>query len=287
MATSGAPGGQLERAASRLSNGRSRHMEHGSRARGFSFGVLLARSRSQRVHRPQRPRVVQGLGRRTTSAPPKDTLQKEVAMRFGKLAIVVIAWALEFAWVSSSLGGVADSPLPALTSGGPTTLSAFIVPGVMRFGNLETEFTCTSLSAASFKFAVQVFSSDPLATNAGGPINDVTTGNGVATLAPGATQTIATGGTAGLHEDVVISGLGSVKNGSARIVSESKAIACTAYVADRYGAKRCGFGSTTNLGGLCTLESDCGCTTGSNCCRTVPDSMLELKLIVKRKQKGA
>jgi len=201
-------------------------------------------------------------------------------MRFGKLAIVLIASALELAWVPSSLGGVADSPLPELTTG-VSTLSAFIVPAVMRFGNLETEFTCTSLSTTSFKFAVQVF-----ASTGGGSINDVTLGNGVATLTAGATQTIATGGTAGLHEDVVISGLGSVKNGSARIVSESKAIACTAYVADRFGAKRCGFGSTTNLGGLCTLESDCGCTTGSNCCRTVPDSMLELKLIVKRKQKG-
>ncbi len=200
-------------------------------------------------------------------------------MRFGKLAIVVIAGALEFAWVSSSLGGVADSPLPVLTSGGPTALSAFRVPGVMKVGNLDTEFTCTSLSTTPFKFAVQVF-----ASTGGAPLNDVTTGNGVATLAPGATQTIATGGTAGLHEDVIVTGVGtSLRNGSARIVSESKAIACTAYVADKFGTKRCG-GASTNPGTPCTSDVDC-ISGGAGSCRTTPDSMLELKLITK-KQRG-
>ena len=197
-------------------------------------------------------------------------------MRIG-VAFVAIAWALEFAWVPSSLGGVADSPLPSL--GGPTTLSAFIVPGVMKVGNLDTEFTCTSLSTTPFKFAVQVF-----ASTGGAPLNDVTTGNGTATLAAGATQTIGTGATAGLHEDVVISGVGtSVRNGSARIVSESKAIACTAYVADKFGTKRCG-GSSTNAGAPCMSDLDCT-SGGAGSCRTTPDSMLELKLITK-KQRG-
>ena len=201
-------------------------------------------------------------------------------MRFGKLAIVVIACALEFAWVSSSLGGVADSPLPVLTPGGPTAQFLFTVPAVMKVRNLDTEFTCTSLTTTSFKFAVEVF-----ASTGGAPLNDVTTGNGAGTLTSGATQTIATGGTAGLHEDVVISGLGtSVRNGSARIVSESKAIACTAYVADKFGTMRCG-GTSTNPGAPCTSDANC-VSGGAGSCRTTPDSMLELKLIPKTKQRG-
>ncbi len=199
-------------------------------------------------------------------------------MRFGKLTIVVIAWALGFAWASSSLGGVADSPLPSL--GGPTTQFLFTVPGVMKVGNLDTEFTCTSLSTSQFKFAVQVF-----ASTGGAPLNDVTTGNGVATLAAGATQTISTGSTSGLHEDVVISGVGtSLRNGSARIVSESKAIACTAYIVDKFGTMRCG-GASTNAGAPCTSDASC-VGGGAGSCRTTPDSMLELKLISRTKQRG-
>src|SRR5207244_13278262 len=170
----------------------------------------------------------------------------------------------------------ADSPLAVLTPGGAPALSVFKVPGVMKVGNLDTEFTCTSLSATPFKFAVEVF-----ASTGGAPLNDVTTGNGTATLAAGATQTIATGGTTGLHEDVVIAGVGtSLRNGSARIVSESKAIACTAYVVDRFGTMRCG-GASTTPGTPCTCDANC-ISGGAGSCRTTPDSMLELKLITKK-----
>ena len=199
--------------------------------------------------------------------------------RLEKLAIIVMASALEFAWVSSSLGGVIDSPLPVLTSGGSPALFVFTVPGVMKVGNLDTEFTCTSLTTSTFKFAVEVFGS-----TGGPPLNDASTGNGVATLAVGATQTISTGSTSGLHEDVVIGNVGtSLRNGSARIVSESKAIACTAYVVDKFGTMRCG-GSSTNPGTPCTSDANC-VSGGVGSCRTTPDSMLELKLISK-KQRG-
>ena len=157
---------------------------------------------------------------------------------------VAFALALMLAWAPRSFGGVADSPLPALTSGGGS-VHVFTVPGVMKVGNLETEFSCTSLTTTPIKFGVEIF---PPA--GGAPLNDVSfaTGNGAATLAPGATWTITTGTTMGLHEDSSISGLGtSVKNGSARIVAELKAITCTAFVADKYGTKRCG-GTSTNAG---------------------------------------
>ena len=94
----------------------------------------------------------------------------------------------------------------------------------------------------------------------------------------------ATGSTTGLHEDVFITGLGTiVRNGSARIVSELKAITCTAYIADKFGTMRCG-GASTNPGAPCT--SDATCTNGgTGSCRATPDSLLELKLISK-KQRG-
>ncbi len=200
-------------------------------------------------------------------------------MRFRKLAVTAVAFASGMAGAPPSFAGVADSPLPVLTPGGPAALRVFTVPAVMRVGNLETEFTCTSLTTTSFKFAVEVFG-----PTGGPPLNDVTTGNGTATLTSGATQTIATGSTTGLHEDVFITGLGTiVRNGSARIVSESKAITCTAYVADKFGTMRCG-GASTNPGASCT--SDANCTNGgTGSCRATPDSLLELKLISK-KQRG-
>lgn len=202
------------------------------------------------------------------------------AMRFRPLVLTVIALTSVMAGASLSLAGVADSPLPVLTSGRSAALSLFIVPAVMKVQNLDTQFTCTSLTTTSFKFAVQVFAADGT-----GPLNDVTAGNGTATLASGATQTISTGSTAGLHEDVVISGVGtSLRNGSARIVSESKAIACTAYVVDKFGTKRCG-GASLNPGAICNTDADCT-SGGAGSCRTTPDSMLELKLISKKKQKG-
>ena len=202
-------------------------------------------------------------------------------MRFRKLAVTAIAFAAGMAGAPATFAGVADSPLPVLTSGGSPALLVFTVPGVMRVGNLEAEFTCTSLTTTPFKFAVEVFG-----PAGGSPLNDVTpTGNnGTATLNPGATQTIATGSTSGLHEDVFITGLGTiVRNGSARIVSESKAITCTAYVVDKFGTMRCG-GASLNPGAPCT--SDANCTNGgTGSCRTTPDSLLELKLISK-KQRG-
>ncbi len=198
------------------------------------------------------------------------------------LRTVALALALTVAWAPQSSGGVVDSPLPVLTSGGKAAVHVFTVPGVMKVSNLETEFSCTSLATTSFKFGVEIF------PPAGGvPLNDVSfvTGNGAATLAPGGTWTITTGSTVALHEDSFISGLGSsVRNGSARIVSESKAITCMAFVADRFGTKRCG-GPSTNGGAVCTIDADCT-LGGIGSCRTTPDSFLKLTVISKTKQKG-
>src|SRR5262249_52296193 len=99
---------------------------------------------------------------------------------------------------------------------------------------------------------------------------------------------IATGGTAGLHEDVIMSLGTSIKNGSARIVGESKAMACTAYVVDKLGTPRC-CSFCSNPGQPCTPDANraaANCGGAVDSCRTTPDSMLGLKLISKTRQRG-
>jgi hypothetical protein len=132
---------------------------------------------------------------------------------------------------SSALGGVVDSPLPVLQVGKPTQ-HVFTVPGVIKNNNIETIFSCTSLEkSGSIVVAVEVFGA-----LGGSPLNDASTPSldGAETLQPGETATITTGATVGFHEDEIVDSLlpASVRNGSARIVSTSKRIACSAYLAD-------------------------------------------------------
>ncbi|GIW40280.1 MAG: hypothetical protein KatS3mg076_0857 [Candidatus Binatia bacterium] len=133
-----------------------------------------------------------------------------------------------------SWGGVMDSPLPELVPGS-STQHVYTVPGVVKNNNLETVFICTNLERTkTVRVAVEVF---PI--GGGPPLNDVSTGvgDGAEDVPVGATVTIATGSTAGLHETEVIGSLGpaSVKNGSARILSTSKRIACEAFAVDQLG----------------------------------------------------
>jgi len=140
-----------------------------------------------------------------------------------------VALALSAVVTSASTAGVIDSPIPALP-GAPKSLTVFYVPGVVKNNNLETAFACTSLERSGFVvIGIEVFASPGCP-----PLNDVTTGDGVETLGLGETATIATGATVAIHEDEVIDTLGpaSVKNGSARILSSSKKIACSVFVLD-------------------------------------------------------
>jgi hypothetical protein len=116
---------------------------------------------------------------------------------------------------------------------GSAAKHVFTIPGVIKNNNLETLFMCTSLDDATVTLAVQVFG-----TTGGDPLNDVATGEGVEALVPGATSTIATGATVAFHEDDVMGSLAaaSLRNGSARIISTSKRIACAAFVVDEFGA---------------------------------------------------
>ena len=133
---------------------------------------------------------------------------------------------------SAALAGVADSPAPSL--GGAPAVHVFSVPGVQSTTGglgappLETEFFCTSLeSSKPIHIAVEVFN-----YSGGAALNDVSAGNGAATAAPGQTVTISTGQVAAFLPHATITGLTPLSGTSARIVSTSKRIMCSAVVVD-------------------------------------------------------
>lgn len=131
--------------------------------------------------------------------------------------------------------GIADWPLPVLAAGKPT-LHLYSVAGVGGGGYLlGAYFMCTSTDAAPMQVGVEVFAAGGGCSSPPGcaPIND-----GVAsslTVDPGATVTFGTASAAGLiiHSDLAAL-IGTP--GSARILSTSKKLICTAFLADRLSA---------------------------------------------------
>lgn len=132
---------------------------------------------------------------------------------------------------SAALAGPADSPVPSISNSAATRV-LFIAAGVIKNNDVETEFMCTSLDIVPVTVAVEVF--DP---TGGGALNNVSSavGNGTLTIPIGGTVTISTGTTAGMHEDLAITGLVNVKNGSARVLGTSTKVVCNALVADKIG----------------------------------------------------
>lgn len=147
----------------------------------------------------------------------------------GSLAVATLAATLSAA---PALAGVADSAVPSISNSAATRV-AFLVPGVIKNNGLETAFICTSLDTAAATVAVEVFPS-----TGGAALNNVAVGtlNGTLALAAGATVTISTGSSIGLHETVAITGLTNVKNSSARILSTTTKIMCTAILVEKNGA---------------------------------------------------
>jgi hypothetical protein len=125
-----------------------------------------------------------------------------------------------------AFAGIADSPLPVLLAG-KKTLHIYSVPGVMSASCFETYFSCTSTDVATMQVGVELFFG-----SGGAPANDA-----VATslsVAPGATVIFGTGTGADIFPNSVVGGVGS--RGSARILSTSKKLACTAFIADACNA---------------------------------------------------
>lgn len=131
--------------------------------------------------------------------------------------------------VTSAVATVVDSPLPLL--GGQRSKHVFTVPGVTSgVGALETVFLCTSLEKKKdIVVGIEVFDHDP-----GGPLNDVTDPeeNGVLPLAPGETVAFETNDPLAFDEDETITPSDNANHGSARIVSTSTKLACTALLVD-------------------------------------------------------
>ncbi len=202
-------------------------------------------------------------------------------------------------WTAPVLGGVIDSPLPVLGVG--AAVHVFTVPGVIKNNNLATDFTCTNLSSSTIHIGVEVF---PAA--GGGPLNDASAPgfNGTGTVNPGATLTIGTDNTSGVHEDVVIN-LSKCKDGSVPGSLCNANPDCTG--GGTCTALRCSTSPTT----ICTVDGDCA--GGATCApplrngsariisdaRSIvcnafivdklsspPTSMVQLKITKRKKQAG-
>ena len=134
----------------------------------------------------------------------------------------VVAVGLLVCTASVAPAGVIDSPVPLVN--GQKVKTVFIVPGVTAgIADIETQFLCTSLDSKSAILAIEVF--DDVG---GGPLNDVTAGNGVdSAVDPGQTTTLETNNIASFQSDDHIDAV-NANSGSARILSTSTKITCTA-----------------------------------------------------------
>jgi len=132
---------------------------------------------------------------------------------------------------STASAGIADSPLPVLEAG-KKTLFLYSVPAVIAGGYLGTFFVCTSTDTASQQVSVEIFGN-----LGGGPCNDAAADS--RSVLPGAAVSFATsppineilGGT--IADSYVC---GTIGHGSARILSTSKKLECTAFVGDWFNS---------------------------------------------------
>jgi hypothetical protein len=138
------------------------------------------------------------------------------------LLVLTAALALMLAGSLMARAGLADSGIPRLQ--GQKAVHLYSVPGIVNGNNLGTYFSCTSTGTVLMWVAVELFQDA-----AGAPLNDA---SGTAlSVAPGATVTFGTSLAfrLGLDENL---GAPEIANGSARILATSKALVCTAFVAE-------------------------------------------------------
>ena len=138
-------------------------------------------------------------------------------------ALPVLAVCAALLAAPDTRAGIADSPLPVLSSGA-TTFHLYSVPGVINNGVLGTYFSCTSTDTATMQVGVELFFS-----GGGAPSNDAAATS--LSVTPGATVMFGTIAAAGLSINSSLGG-GPMSKGSARILATSKKLACTAFLAD-------------------------------------------------------
>ena len=138
-----------------------------------------------------------------------------------------------FVGAGPAAAGPTDTPLPTFSDGRPA-VSVYIAPGVIKNNGLETDFVCTNLDSVAVDIGLEVFD------ETGALRNSIAAGSGAfLNVGVGKTVTVATAGTAVLHEDQTLalntagSGVNNLRNGSGRVVGTSKNIACTAVLADK------------------------------------------------------
>lgn len=146
-----------------------------------------------------------------------------------RASVAALALATLTATTAQALG-IADSPLPVLLAG-KATLHLYSVPGVIQGGNISTFFLCTSTDTTSQQVGVEIFPS-----LGGAPCNDAAAES--VSVLPGATVKFGTAQPANdilglVVADSAIGCGGDANGGSARILSTSKKLVCTAFAGDR------------------------------------------------------
>jgi len=181
--------------------------------------------------------------------------------------------------------GLVDSPSPLFDGRAARTI--FYVPNVIHNNGMETVFTCTSLDSTTIRIGIEIFDSI-----GGSPLNDVSdpSGNGAEDVPVGGTFTVGTDNTEVLSEDEVIAGLpANIRGGSARIVSNSKRIACSAVVLDESFSNdaSCTAGL---LSGACVVDSECDSAplAGDGVCtpKGLPGGLAFPLKVISKKQRG-
>jgi len=107
------------------------------------------------------------------------------------------------------------------------------VAGALKRQGMVTSISCTSLEALGVNADIGVEFFDGAGTQLNNVATDLGAGvcnGGIVGVPPGNSVTIASGGTAQFHEDCIV-GVGTFA-GSARILSTSSKIACTAQIED-------------------------------------------------------
>jgi hypothetical protein len=163
---------------------------------------------------------------------PEDAIRNTLREEPMKRAILALFGIVAMAGAAKA--GIADSPLPNI-GGATATLHMYSVPGVINGGGLGTYFLCTSTSTAAIRVGVELF-----APGGGSPLNDASTT--AVTVPAGGTVTFGTT-PGGINVDQNLSA-GLIRNGSARILSSSKLLICSAVLADTVNASP---GSLANL----------------------------------------
>ena len=161
---------------------------------------------------------------------------RRTAFEIVRLAFCGASLLLGHGAVLAAGAGPLNTALVPFTDG-KTGRNVWLVPGVVKHNNMSTDIRCTSLESPGINIdiGVEVFDHDGTQLNAIdgsiAPAGSPCPTGAILGVPAGNTVTIGLTGTAQLHEDCKIT-VGTVEQGSARIVSTSTKISCDAFALD-------------------------------------------------------